>query len=168
MADPAGPPPDEAGSDEARLRAIAGDLAAGIEATLAGWVVRCVLTRCEGAGRVVDDTVLGTASVAGIAARRTVAPRVRALLEADIDRQPTTPLSVLRTAVRYPTDALRSLGVPPVDRDAFAQRAHPEDPYDLTPASFADIDPSLAEPGIRWGAAKAHVHLARRRAEGRR
>lgn len=159
---------DPAGSGEAGLDAIAGDLAAGIEARLAGWVVRCVLTRCEDAGLAVDDTVLGTAWVAGVAARRDVAPRVRALLEQDIDRQRTNPLSVLRTAVRYPTAVLRSLGVPPVDRDAFAERAHPEDPYDLAPASFADIDPSLAEPGIRWGAAKAHVHLARRRAEGRR
>jgi hypothetical protein len=160
--------PDPAGSGEAGLDAIAGDLAAGIEARLAGWVVRCVLTRCEDAGLAVDDTVLGTAWVAGVAARRDVAPRVRALLEQDIDRQRTNPLSVLRTAVRYPTAVLRSLGVPPVDRDAFAERARPEDPYDLAPASFADIDPSLAEPGIRWGAAKAHVHLTRRRAEGRR
>jgi hypothetical protein len=40
--------------------------------------------------------------------------------------------------------------------------------YDLTPASFADVDPALHEPGLVWGAAKAHVHLARRRREGRR
>jgi putative CocE/NonD family hydrolase len=44
----------------------------------------------------------------------------------------------------------------------------PDDAYDLGPASFADIDPSLHEPGLMWGAAKAHVHLARRRAEGLR
>ena len=31
-----------------------------------------------------------------------------------------------------------------------------------------DLDPALHEPGLRWGAAKAHVVLARRRAEGRR
>ena len=44
----------------------------------------------------------------------------------------------------------------------------PDDPYDLTPGSFADVDPSLHEPGLVWGAAKAHVVLARRRREGRR
>ena len=40
--------------------------------------------------------------------------------------------------------------------------------YDLSPASFADLAPALKEPGLVWGAAKAHVHLSRRRAEGRR
>ncbi len=51
----------------------------------------------------------------------------------------------------------------PLARDAFARRQDPDDVYDLMPASFADIDPALAEPGLVWGAAKAHVHLARRR-----
>ena len=42
----------------------------------------------------------------------------------------------------------------------------PDDDYDLSPATFADIDESLHEPGLVWGAAKAHVVLTRRR--GRR
>jgi hypothetical protein len=37
----------------------------------------------------------------------------------------------------------------------------PDDDYGLTPASFADIDPALAEPGLAWGAAKAWVHRRR-------
>jgi hypothetical protein len=60
---------------------------------------------------------------------------------------------------------LREAGARPVARDAQAQRHFPDDLYDLTPASFADIDPALHEPGLVWGAAKAHVHL-RRRAQG--
>ncbi len=44
----------------------------------------------------------------------------------------------------------------------------PDDDYDLTPASFGDLDPALHEPGLVWGAAKAHVFLARRRAAGQR
>ena len=48
------------------------------------------------------------------------------------------------------------------------ERAFPDDVYDLAPASFADVDPALHEPGLVWGAAKAHVHLARRRRDGRR
>ena len=44
----------------------------------------------------------------------------------------------------------------------------PDDLYDLTPGSFRDLDPALHEPGLEWGAAKAHVHLARRRAAGQR
>jgi hypothetical protein len=58
---------------------------------------------------------------------------------------------------------LRAAGVPPVRRDEFAEHAFPDDVYDLAPASFADVDPSLHEPGLVWGAAKAHVHLSRRR-----
>jgi hypothetical protein len=74
---------------------------------------------------------------------------------------------LLRAAVRIPTGVLAAAGVAPVDRDDFARRNFPDDPYDLTPASFADVDESLREPGLVWGAAKAHVHLARRRDEGR-
>ena len=75
---------------------------------------------------------------------------------------------MVRRAVVYPTAVLRGAGVPPVVRDADAEARFPDDDYDLTPAAFADLDPSLHEPGLVWGAAKAHVHLARRRAEGRR
>ena len=51
-------------------------------------------------------------------------------------------------------------------RDEFAERTFPDDVYDLSPASFADVDPALHEPGLMWGAAKAHVILHRRRSEG--
>jgi hypothetical protein len=85
-----------------------------------------------------------------------------------VDQQATGPLALLREAVRYPTAVLADAGVPPVVRDEFAVRAFPDDAYGLAPAAFADVDPSLHEPGLVWGAAKAHVVLARRRAEGRR
>jgi hypothetical protein len=91
---------------------------------------------------------------------------VRHLLETDIDVQPTTPLSVIRRAVGPMTDVLRAQGVDAWPRDADARRLHPDDLYDLTPASFTDIHPELHLPGLSWGAAKAHVHMSRRRAEG--
>ena len=78
------------------------------------------------------------------------------------------PLALVRQAVPYPTEVLRSAGVPPVARDEFAARQFPDDDYDLAPTSFAELDPELHEPGLVWGAAKAHVHLARRRAAGQR
>jgi hypothetical protein len=53
--------------------------------------------------------------------------------------------------------------VPAIERDRQAEAQFPDDDYDLTPASFADLDPALHEPGLRWGAAKAHVHLRRHR-----
>ena len=85
------------------------------------------------------------------------------MLAADVDEQATTPLAILRTAVRYPTEVLVAAGVPPVERDSFSQRAFPDDIYDLTPATFADVDPALAEAGIAWGAAKAFEHKRRHR-----
>jgi hypothetical protein len=39
----------------------------------------------------------------------------------------------------------------------------PDDRYDLTPRTFADVDPSLHELGIVWGAVKARAHLRRHR-----
>jgi hypothetical protein len=86
---------------------------------------------------------------------------LRALLEADIDAQATTPLSLLRQTVRYPTEVLRSAGVPPVRRDTFAESAFPGDDYDLAPASLAAVDPDLVELGLVWGAAKAMAHRRR-------
>ena len=52
-------------------------------------------------------------------------------------------------------------------RDRFAEQTFPDDVYDLVPASFADVDPSLHEPGLLWGAAKAHTVLVRRKGLGR-
>ncbi len=103
-----------------------------------------------------------------MAARDAVAPRVRAALLTDIDRQAVSPLALVRGAVAFPTEVLRAAGVPPVVRDDFVERRFPDDVYDLAPASFADLDPALHEPALRWGAAKAHVHLARRRRDGQR
>jgi hypothetical protein len=70
---------------------------------------------------------------------------------------------VLRGLVRYPTAVLAAAGARPAARDEFAVRNFPDDAYDLTPAAFTDVDPALHEPSLLWGAAKAHVHLVRRR-----
>ena len=70
-------------------------------------------------------------------------------------------MALVRAAVRYPSEVLASAGVPPVERDEFAQRAFPEDRYDLSPATFADLDPALVNLGIEWGAAKAFEHKRR-------
>ena len=70
-------------------------------------------------------------------------------------------MTLLRAAVRYPTEVLRAAGVPGVVRDEQQERLFPNDVYDLAPANFADVDPALAEPGLAWGAAKAYIHLQR-------
>lgn len=142
-------------------------LADAADAALPRWVVRSVEARLVAWAGAADPQVLARAAEAGERARADVGGRLREVLAVDVDEQRTSPLAVLRSAVRFPTDVLRGAGVPPVPRDGFAVRAFPDDVYDLTPASWADVDPSLLEPGLVWGAWKAKVHLERRRAEGR-
>jgi hypothetical protein len=151
-------------------------LAEGIEAALPAWVERSVArimtaataaatapaSPSAGAARSVWAGVAAAARAAGARAAGDVGPQVRALLDTDIDQQWTTPLAIVRAAaVAYPTEVLRDAGVAPVGRDAFAVERFPDDPYDLTPASFADLAPELGPLGIAWGAAKAFEHKTR-------
>jgi hypothetical protein len=146
----------------ASLEEYAEDLASGIEAALPGWVVGCVERIMRAwAGQVPPD-VAGAAREAGRQAQLETGAAIRALLAADIDDQRTTPLTLLRQAVKYPTAVLRDAGVPPVERDRFTEHTFPDDIYDLSPASWTDIDPRLTELGINWGAAKAFEHKRRR------
>lgn len=149
--------------DEAALVAYATALADAIDDALDGWVARCVARYVP-----LDDTVAARVRDVAAVVRAEAGTQVRVLLATDIDAQRANPLAVLRAAVRHPTALLVELGAPAPARDEFARRNFPDDAYDLTPASFADVDPALHEPGLVWGAAKAHVHLQRRRAEGRR
>lgn len=146
---------NERADDLEKLAGYATALADAIEAALPGWIERCVTERL--------DHESDAAKTAGRIARSEIGPELRRLLATDIDDQWTNPLDLLRRAVRYPTEVLRTAGFPPATRDEFAEKMFPDDVYDLTPTSFAEVDPALHEPGLVWGAAKAHVHLARRR-----
>jgi hypothetical protein len=149
-------PPSDSTDPDAALAAEGAALVDAVNAVIGGWVVRCIESRARSFDREFADAV---------AARATddVTSELRALLAVDVDAQTSNPMAVLRAAVRYPTEVLRAAGVAVVPRDEFAERTFPDDVYDLTPASFADVDPSLHEPGLRWGAAKAYAHLHRRR-----
>ena len=152
------------------MRQHATALADAIEVAVPAWVERCVESRLRPATGEDPDWALRArtqARAAGLQAQKDVGARVRELLESDIDDQATTPLAVLREAVSYPTEVLRQAGVPEVRRDEHQVRLLPDDAYDLAPASFSDVDPSLAEVGIAWGAAKAYEHI-RRHGGGRR
>lgn len=159
---------DDDPADAEVLAAYADALADGVEAALPAWVERAVAHGHAAQRRNVSPAMAEAARDAGRRAAAEVGGEVRALLARDVDDQPTGPLALVRTAVLYPTAVLSDAGIPPVDRDEVAVRLHPTDLYDLSPASFADLDPALQEPGIVWGAAKAHVVLARRRREGQR
>ena len=139
----------------------AAELADGIEAALPGWVEECVeavMTRWKGS---VPTGVAEAATEAGRRAQSDVGPKVRALLEQDIDEQRGTPLTLIRKAVAYPTEVLEAAGAPSVPRDDFAHHAFPDDVYDLSPATFGDLEPNLADAGLAWGAAKAFEHKRR-------
>ena len=146
---------------EDQLRVYAESLAADIEDAIPAWVAASVERIMRAWSGSVPEQVRRDAAAAGRQAAVEVGAAIRQLLLADVDAQRTTPLALLRRAVRYPTEVLHAAGVPPVQRDEFTTRSFPEDLYDLSPASLGDVDPSLVEPGLAWGAAKAFVHKRR-------
>jgi hypothetical protein len=155
------PTPAGDDDDQRRFAELSARLAEGVTEALPGWVVGCVervLVAYEGSA---EPTYVDRARLAGERARADVGPRVRELLGRPVDDQTANPLSLVRQATRYPTEILVAAGVPPVARDRRAEELFPDDRYDLAPASFADLDPGLADLGIAWGAAKAHLHRRR-------
>lgn len=151
-----------AAADDKRLASYASALADGVEEALPRWVAASVARRLGG---VVPERIEQSVADAGRSAASDVGRRVRELLELDIDEQWTTPLTLIRTAISYPTTILAEADAPVVARDEQSRRFHPDDVYDLAPASFADLGQEVHELGLSWGAAKAHVHLRRRREE---
>ena len=153
-------------SDAAALRGYAAALLAAAVAAIPGWVERAVADRYrQWASEPLPEPIRADAARAGLDAAAAVEPPLRDLLTADVDAQRSNPLAILRAAVRFPTAVLRAAGVPPVARDAHAEALFPDDLYDLSPAAFADLDPTVHDPGVEWGAAKAHVVLRRRRSQ---
>ena len=136
-------------------------LADAIAAAIPGWVTGSVERVMADRSMAMTPETQQAAAAAGSLARAETGAAIRALLAVDIDDQRSTPLALLRQAVRYPTRVLRDAGAAPAARDRFAERAFPDDVYDLTPAALADVDPALTEPGIAWGAAKAFEHKRR-------
>ena len=136
-------------------------LASTVEQVLPAWVERSVRRRLLDWTGAADPRAMKEAVDAGRRASEEVGAELRRLLAADIDEQWTNPLAILRRAVRFPTEVLRRAGVPPIVRDDFDERHFPDDDYGLVPLTFAEIDPSLADLGLAWGAAKARLHLMR-------
>jgi len=114
----------------------------------------------DGLADDIDEMADATAAV--------LVGRLHQLLATDVDAQATNPLSLFRAVVSAPTALLEAHGVPVPPADAFAAERFPDDVYRLGPATWTDIDPSLHEPGITWGASKAMTVLRRRRDEGLR
>jgi len=138
--------------DEEAFAEAGAALADAILDALPAWSARVVTAR----GGPAD-----AATSAGQDAAAAIAAELRALLAADVDDQHENPLAVVRGAVAWPTAVLRDAGVAPVERDDFSRAHFPDDDYDLTPMTWADLDEALVERGVLWGAIKAHVHMKR-------
>lgn len=153
-------------ADMADLARYAEELIDAVAVALPAWVQAVVGRRWdEWQGGELPAPVAEAARDAAAEAADLVLPPLRVLLAQDVEEQRSNPLSIIRTAVALPTAVLAAAGVPPVVRDAQAEQLFPGDDYDLAPGSFGDLAESVHEPGLRWGAAKAHVLMRRRRAE---
>lgn len=150
--------------DEAELARIARRLEQELLAAVPGWVARSV---ADAAGSSYDRQPAGEreADVAKTAhdVGLIVAPQLRRVFDADVDAGAGNPLAVLRDGVGPMTELLARWAVEPNPRDPFHVDRFPADPYQLGPANFADVHGELHDLGLRWGAARAHVHLRRRR-----
>ena len=125
-------------------------------------VTRACSTRGSRRCPEAHAAALAAAPEAGRRGARRVGAALGVLLAIDPAEQRSTPLEIVRTVYREPTEILESAGVPPVVRDAFDERAWPEDRYDLAPRTLGDLgDPELAPLHLAWGMAKAMVLRAR-------
>jgi hypothetical protein len=158
--------PSPAGDDDARLLLDTGEaLARAVAAAVPAWVERCVRDELDAWGGLGPgaerEAVLRRGAEAGRAAAAAVGPRLLDLVRRDVDDQATTPLSIVRGALSYPTAVLDDAGAPARRRDPFAAEHFPDDRYDLVPSSLAAVDPSLLDLAVTWGAAKAMAHRRR-------
>lgn len=131
-----------------------------------GWLRRITVDAARRGGVDQAQLELRIDAVVDRASEELLA-RLADLLATDVDEQRTTPLTLVRAAVREPTQLLLELGAVPPPSSPDAGR-FADDVYRLGPATWSDVDPSLHEPGLAWGAWKAMTVLARRRDEGLR
>jgi hypothetical protein len=136
---------------------------------LPGWAVAQVARLIEAWGQLEPETAVRTleaAAGAAIEAGGRVSAELAEMLALDPELQRSTPLQIVRGAVREPTAVLAAAGIPEVVRDEFSERSWPDDVYDLTPRTFRDVDEDLAAVHFAWGMAKAEVLRARRARPG--
>lgn len=145
-------------------RTAARDLLDALDDTIRGWIVRSLDSRLPGDwSRARRDALRGDIADVAEQIHAAVMPRLRDLLTTDVARQSAGPLGLLRSCVGPANRLLDELGVGRPERDPVTASMFPDDPHDLGPANFDDVDPRLHDVGLVWGAAKAHVVLTRHR-----
>jgi hypothetical protein len=152
---------DDAGAAERRVAETSDAILAGVERELPGWVERQVARILDAWARLEPEARAQAgraARDAAVAATARVGAQLRELFATDAAAQRATPLQIVRTAYREPTEVLAQAGVPPVERDAFDERVWPDDRYGLVPRTLGDLgDPDLGPLLLAWGMAKARV-----------
>ena len=151
----------DAAAAEARLRAASDAILVGVERDLPSWVEGRVAWIADAWGRLTAEErgrLDARARDAATRATARVTDALRALFATDAADQRSTPLEIVRTAAREITEVLSEAGIPAVERDAFDERAFPDDVYGVTPVSLADLgDDDLGPLQLAWGLAKTHV-----------
>jgi len=159
-------PTDDERRGLALLQEASDAIVVGVERQLPGWVERSVTYILDAWGRAPADARARAerdAVDAGRAATERVIAELQALFALDPEAQRSTPLEIVRRAYREPTTVLEAVGIPPVERDEFAERAWPDDRYGLVVHGLGDLgDDDLAPLQMAWGLAKAKVVRARR------
>lgn len=135
-------------------------LVEAVAAALPSWLEYQLALRLDHS--VIDDNRTEIDRQVGHIAEACVA-ELTELVMLPFENQRTSPLAVLRSVVAPLTDLLAALGAEPSERDQAAIDLHPSDVFDLTPGAFAEFGEDVGDAGLRWGAAKAFVHLRSRR-----
>ena len=139
---------------------------AGVDACIPSWVVANVARIIDAWGRFDADQaarVMAEADELAADVAERVASELRNLFATDVEAQRSTPLQIVRSAYREPTELLAHQGIPGVLRDAFDERAAPDDHYDLSPRALGDLgDPDLGPALLAWGMAKSRLVRSRR------
>jgi hypothetical protein len=160
------PTPDDEARALERLDETGDAIVTGVETWVPRWALSQVARLLDAWGRATPETRARAetqASDAGEASARRVAATLRELFAIEPELQTATPLEIVRSVYREPTEVLAAAGVPPIARDEFDERAWPEDVYGLVPRTLGDLgDPELAPLHLAWGMAKATVIRARR------
>ncbi len=68
-----------------------------------------------------------------------------------------SPLEIVRIATEPLTAVLRERGVPPVSRDERSAELHPDDVYDLYPATSRDLGEDVWRIHMQWGIERARL-----------
>lgn len=148
-----------------RLYSAQDRIIAGVETHLPGWIATEATRILDAWGRLdpMDYRVaITSAQDLGRSVTVRVVGELHTLFALDVGDQRATPVQIVRSAYREPTDLLAALGIPGVVRDAFDERVEPADIYGLSPQSLADFGDFELGPALAvWGIAKSRLLRAR-------